>query len=278
MFERFTEKARRVIFFARYEASQYGSHSIETEHLLLGLVRQDPQLLKQFLGEKADAEEIRAEVERHITKGERIATSVEVPLTAECKQSLKFATEESERLGHRAIGTEHLLLGLLRMENGLAARILRERGAESAAIRQNVAKSPGVAASSALPVRPKREPAGELMGFLAGVKWHKWDKLRPFFAEDAQFVDWRGKRWTGREEIEKQFATLFAPYAKKNATCLLEGFSSGPSDSVVASVLWENVGQGSEPPKAIHRMTAVMGMEGNVWGIFLLQVTPVAVQ
>jgi ketosteroid isomerase-like protein len=285
MFERFTEKARRVIFFGRYEASRYGSAYIETEHLLLGLMRQDPQLLKQFLGAQADVTEIRAEVERHITKRERIATSVEVPLTAECKESLRFAMEESERLGHTAVGTEHLLLGLLRIENGLAARILSGLGAELAAIRQNVAKSPAVAAGSPLPpryfdlaVRPKREPSVKLVSFLAGLKWQKWDKLGPFFAEDAQFVDSRGKRWAGRAEIEKQFENLFAPYAKKNATCLIEGFSSGPRDSFVASVLWENVGQGSETAKSIHRMTAVLGVEGSDWGIFLVQVTPVALQ
>jgi ketosteroid isomerase-like protein len=278
MFERFTEKARRVIFFGRYEASQYGSHYIETEHLLLGLVRQDPQLLKHFLGDKADATEIRAEVERHITKNERIATSVEVPLTAECSRSLKLAMEESQRLGHRAIGTEHLLLGLLRIEDGLAARILRERGAELAAIRQNVAQLQAVAASSPLPPRPKREPSMRVVSFLASLKRHKWDKLGPFFVEHAQFVDSKGKRWAGREEIEKQFENLFAPYAKKNATFQIEDLSSGPNNSFVASVLWENVGQGDEPTKSIHRMTAVLGLEEQDWAVFLLQVTPMVLR
>src|SRR5690349_24993515 len=77
MFERFTEKARRVIFFARYEASQYGSPYIETEHLLLGLLREDRPLAKQFLGDSYEPS-IRSEIERHITARERISTSVEV--------------------------------------------------------------------------------------------------------------------------------------------------------------------------------------------------------
>ena len=86
MFERFTEKARRVIFFARYEASQYGSMTIETEHLLLGLFREDQTLARKFLGEKGGAQSLREEIESQITRGERISTSVEVPLSAECKQ------------------------------------------------------------------------------------------------------------------------------------------------------------------------------------------------
>lgn len=76
MFERYTEKARRVIFFARYEASQYGSSYIETEHLLLGLLRGDQVLTRTFLGQSNIQVEIRAEIERHITRRERIPTSV----------------------------------------------------------------------------------------------------------------------------------------------------------------------------------------------------------
>src|SRR5256886_353965 len=106
MFERYTEKARRVIFFARYEASQYGSPYIETEHLLLGLLREDRALAKRILGEVNPEEGIRAEIERHTTSRERISTSVEVPLTLESKKILKLAAEEADRLGHRHIGTE----------------------------------------------------------------------------------------------------------------------------------------------------------------------------
>ncbi len=80
MFERYTEKARRVIFFARYEASQYGSPYIETEHLLLGLMREDKALANRFLRQQGSIESIRKEIEARITIRERISTSVEVPL------------------------------------------------------------------------------------------------------------------------------------------------------------------------------------------------------
>jgi ATP-dependent Clp protease ATP-binding subunit ClpC len=81
VFERYTEKARRVIFFARYEASQYGSPYIETEHLLLGLMREDKALANRFLRQQGSIESIRKEIEARITIRERISTSVEVPLS-----------------------------------------------------------------------------------------------------------------------------------------------------------------------------------------------------
>src|SRR5580658_2349163 len=117
MFERYTEKARRVIFFARYEASQFGSPYIETEHLLLGLLREDKQLANRFLGSHAAVDSIRKQIEGHTTAREKISTSVDMPLSQERKRVLAYAAEEAERLNQGYIGTEHLLLGLLRQEN-----------------------------------------------------------------------------------------------------------------------------------------------------------------
>ena len=128
MFERYTEKARRVIFFARYEASQFGSPYIETEHLLLGLLREDKALTNRFLRSHASVESIRKQIEGHTTIREKVSTSVDLPLSNECKRVLAFAAEEAERLSHKHIGTEHLLLGLLREEKCFAAEILHERG------------------------------------------------------------------------------------------------------------------------------------------------------
>ena len=143
MFERYTEKARRVIFFARYEASQYGSPYIETEHLLLGLMREDKALANRFLRSHGSIESIRKEIEQRITIRERISTSVEVPLSQESKRILNFATEEAERLGHKHVGTEHLLLGILREEKCFGAEILQERGLRLTALREELARSTG---------------------------------------------------------------------------------------------------------------------------------------
>jgi ATP-dependent Clp protease ATP-binding subunit ClpC len=141
MFERYTEKARRVIFFARYEASQFGSPYIETEHLLLGLLREDKALTNRFLRSHASVESIRKQIEGHTTIREKVSTSVDLPLSNECKRVLAYAAEEAERLSHRHIGTEHLLLGLLREEKCFAAEILHERGLRLSAVREELART-----------------------------------------------------------------------------------------------------------------------------------------
>jgi ATP-dependent Clp protease ATP-binding subunit ClpC len=136
MFERYTEKARRVIFFARYEASQFGSPSIETEHLLLGLMREDKSLTNRFLRSHSSIESIKKEIEGRTVIREKVSTSIDLPLSAECKRILAYSADEAERLRHRHIGTEHLLLGILREDKCLAAEILHERGLRLGVIRE----------------------------------------------------------------------------------------------------------------------------------------------
>ena len=144
MFERYTEKARRVIFFARYEASQFGAPAIEPEHLLLGLMREDKTLAGRFFPRaQITIESIRREIEGRTILRERIPTSVELPLAPETKRVLHFSHDESDRLQHRHIGTEHLLLGLLREERSMAAQILFERGLRLAAVRDEIARQSG---------------------------------------------------------------------------------------------------------------------------------------
>ena len=145
MFERYTEKARRVIFFARYEASQFGAPAIEPEHLLLGLMREDKTLTGRFFPRaQVSIESIRKEIEGRTLLREKISTSVELPLAPETKRVLAYAHEESDRLQHRHIGTEHLLLGLLREERSMAAEILYERGLRLNAVRDEIARQSGV--------------------------------------------------------------------------------------------------------------------------------------
>jgi len=144
MFERYTEKARRVIFFARYEASQFGAPAIDPEHVLLGLIRENNTLTSRFLiRAQASIEAIRKEIEGRAPLREKISTKVELPLAPETKLVLAFAHEESGRLQHRHIGTEHLLLGLLREERSMAAEILYERGLRLQAVRDEIARATG---------------------------------------------------------------------------------------------------------------------------------------
>src|SRR5258708_35281614 len=142
MFERYTEKARRAIFFSRYEASQFGSPYIETEHLLLGVLREDKSLTHRFLGSHVQVEAIRKQIESATTIREKVSTSVDLPLSNESKRVLAYAAEEAERLSHKHIGVEHLFLGLLREEKCFAAQILVERGVRLAAVREALGRHP----------------------------------------------------------------------------------------------------------------------------------------
>lgn len=129
MFERYTERARRVLFFARYDASQLGSVQIDTEHLLLGLVREGRGLTFRLFDEfGVVVEKLRAEAEAHAVFVQKLPTSHEIPFSSEAKRALQYAAEEADRLEHAYIGTEHLLLGLLRDETVTAGAILTAHG------------------------------------------------------------------------------------------------------------------------------------------------------
>jgi ATP-dependent Clp protease ATP-binding subunit ClpC len=139
MFERYTERARRVVFFARYEASQLGSGAIETEHLLLGLIREGKGLTSRlFAKSRLSMDQIRKEVESRSPYREKVPTSLEIPLSSESKRVLAHAAGEAERMLHNYIGTEHILLGLMREEGSVAAGILGERGMRLAEVREDI--------------------------------------------------------------------------------------------------------------------------------------------
>jgi ATP-dependent Clp protease ATP-binding subunit ClpA len=138
MFERFTEKARRVIFLARWEASHYGSPQIESEHLLLGVLRENKEIVR-FLP-KVDPESIRSQIDAATLVKKTISTTVDLPLSRESARVLKYAAEEADRLKHSHIGTEHLLLGLLREHDCFAAKLLSERGADLVNLRTRLEK------------------------------------------------------------------------------------------------------------------------------------------
>jgi hypothetical protein len=150
MFERYTERARRVIFFGRYEASQFGSTSIEVDHLLLGMLREDHSLFARFL-RGASLDSIRKEVTDGLEVREKVPTSIDLPLTEEGKLVFKYASEEAERLKHNHIGTEHLLLGILRVEKSPAARILSNHGMNIEEVRAELARAPMPVESSMPP-------------------------------------------------------------------------------------------------------------------------------
>jgi len=138
MWQRFTERARRVIFFAQEEAGRLGENFVTTEHLLLGLVRENDSVAARILERMGvGLNRIRAEVERQVTRGDgRLGQDMQ--LTPRAKRVIDLAYDEARQLNNNYIGTEHLLLGLIREGEGLAARILAKLGVDIERTRREV--------------------------------------------------------------------------------------------------------------------------------------------
>lgn len=274
MFERFTEKARRVVFFARFEASQYGSPYIETEHFLLGLLREDSNVAK-LLPETKSLDQIRGEIEQCIERRERISTSVEVPLTAECKRILNSAAEEAERLGNRYVGTEHLLLGIFREKKCLAATILHADESGLASIREKLHRLQSKTYTFTTSVKaPKLLDLQEALDrFLAVLRDGTLKDSLDFFAPDCSFVDASGKLWHGRKEISQNLETLFSPFAKRGAKPCPATHASSSEYLWVSTFDWMNVYLAGFAPLDLFRMSIVFGSGEADPVIYLIQVT-----
>jgi hypothetical protein len=274
MFQHYAEKARRVIFYARYEASQYGNPYIDTEHILLGLLREDPPLMHGAFGPTDLATRIRTEFEKVVKRGNVTSTSVEVPLTADSKKLLNFASEEANRRGQPHVGTEDILLGILRLPDSLAAKLLIPKDAKVAAIREQIEKRSALIASNIQPDTASL-PLAFLDSFLGTLRGNDYNKPADFFDDEGQFVDSSGRRCVGREQIEKEAESLFAVFAKKNSSFSLEDTTNGPSETIVASVLWQLPSAFADHSKSMLRMSVVLASAGEEWVIVLVQVTPI---
>jgi Clp amino terminal domain, pathogenicity island component len=201
MFERYTEKARRVIFFARYEASQFGSPYIETEHILLGLLRDDKALFARLLPGVEHAA-IRKEVEEHTVVKERVTTSVDLPLSNASKRVLAYAAEEAALLEHAHIGTEHMLLALLREKKEPGGELLVQRGADLDKLRLEVKKLPTPWHSPRnYAISPRRPPTAPERLVIHG-RQRDMDSVRDIVARYRQHsFHWTKQPWTSRDIV-----------------------------------------------------------------------------
>ena len=139
MFNRFTSRALQVLFYARFQVSKLGSSAIEPEHILLGLLDEGKGPGCRILTRAGDTlDDFRNDIVPRLTRPERISESDGIPLSASCERVLQYAAEEADRLSHNAVGTEHLLLGLLREERSLAAEVLAARGLRIEGIREAI--------------------------------------------------------------------------------------------------------------------------------------------
>src|SRR5437868_5922259 len=139
MFDRFTDRARRVMGLARQEAQRFNHEYIGTEHILLGLIQEGSGVAANVLRNlDIDLDKIRREVEKIVQSGPSMVTMGQLPFTPRAKKVLELAVEEASNLGHNYIGTEHLLLGLIRENEGIAAQVLLNLGTKLEEVREEV--------------------------------------------------------------------------------------------------------------------------------------------
>jgi len=198
MFERYTEKARRAIFFARYEASQFGSQQIEAEHLLLGLLREDTALASRLARSLLSPETFRKRIEEATPPSKKVPTSVDLPLSPVCRSVLTSAAEEAEHFQHQHIGTEHLLLGLLKQDQSLAAKLLTEAGISAGEFREELRRT------DRHPGRPAALRVGRLEDYVEihGELWSARSVRE--FSEYYRKFHWEKRRWTPRDALAQR--------------------------------------------------------------------------
>lgn len=162
MFDRFTDRARKVMALARKEAQRFSHDFIGTEHILLGLVQEGSGVAANVLKNlDVDSGKIRAEIERQVQSGHSIVHMGQLPFTPRAKKVLELCQEAAKELGHGYIGTEHLLLGLIREEQGVAATVLRDLGLQLDDVRTEVLEILGADSSEVdIDVEPESKPTG----------------------------------------------------------------------------------------------------------------------
>ena len=139
MFERFTDRARKVMALANQEAQRFNHEYIGTEHILLGLVKEGSGVGANVLKNlDVDLRKVRLEVEKLVKAGPEMVTMGKLPQTPRAKKVIEYAIEEARNLNHNYVGTEHLLLGLLREHDGVAAQVLRNLGLKLEEVREEV--------------------------------------------------------------------------------------------------------------------------------------------
>ena len=145
MFDRLTDRARKVMSFTRQEAMKFNHEYIGTEHILLGLLREESGIAGEVLRSfGATLERVQTEIGRIVKAGSSMVTMFQLPFTVRAKKALQFSLEEADLLSRNYVGTEHLLLGLLRENEGIAAQVFVMLDVKTEDVRSEVLRFLGV--------------------------------------------------------------------------------------------------------------------------------------
>ncbi|MDP6930624.1 MAG: Clp protease N-terminal domain-containing protein, partial [Planctomycetota bacterium] len=221
MFDRFTDRAKKVMSYARQEAQKFNHEYIGTEHILLGLVQEGSGVAANVLKNMSiDLEKIRHEVEKIVKTGPSMVTMGQLPFTPRAKKVLELSMEEASQLSHNYIGTEHLLLGLIKENEGIAAQVLMNLGVQLEDVRDEVLEFLGASDSA-------QEDEGEMAGIESGATQGKSKSKTPAldsFGRDLTELAREGKLdpVIGRENEIERVIQILSRRTKNNPVLLGE--------------------------------------------------------
>ena len=209
MFEHYTDGARRTLFFALYEARSFGCANIDTEHLLLGILRDDKTLVRQVLL-KMDYESAHREIAGRFDIS-KPAARADLPLSNHAKLALAYGAEEAERLNSNRIGTEHLLLGLLRDKEFASAKLLAQSGTDLESLRKRVEALPGRALANEFMTQYHRVRLPPPSTVEIHGKKRNVDEVRSVVVQlKSQNYYWERKLWQTRDVVYEKDGRRFS--------------------------------------------------------------------
>jgi ATP-dependent Clp protease ATP-binding subunit ClpC len=264
MFDRFTERARKVIILAKEEAKRFNHDYIGTEHILLGLIKEGESVaaaVLQNLGLSLDT--IRLEVEKLVQFGPSTVVSGDIPFTPKAKKVIELAMDEARRLGHNYIGTEHLLLGLIKEGEGVASHVLMNVGLDLNKVRAEVIKLLGSAAPGGEPSSPGQPGAG-MGGATAGKGKSKTPALDAFGRDLSQLAR-EGKLdpVVGRADEIERVIQILARRTKNNPVLLGE---AGVGKTAIVEGLAQRIIAGDIPEILLDKRMVVLDLALMVAG------------